>query len=189
MRSPDLKAGESLAERIETIQRGLMPEDEFAATVSWLGNSAGIYHIDQTPMPLLAPTEEVRPPDFSAFPVIAGKPIPVLIEVKSQQEKRLHWSERYLTSLRKFAECVGLPFASLPTVTRPKARLATGLPATALAGLGFHQLDSFERFHPLTGIPLSQALLGAMIYLSFRMTANFSAKTEKVQRKNLSPTP
>ena len=27
MRSPDLKAGESLAERIETIQRGLMPEE------------------------------------------------------------------------------------------------------------------------------------------------------------------
>ena len=31
-------------------------------------------------------------------------------------------------------------------VTRPEARLATGLPATALTGLDFHQLDSFERF-------------------------------------------
>ena len=30
-----------------------------------------------------------------------------------------------------------------------RARLATGLPATALAGLDFHQLDSIERFHPL----------------------------------------
>ena len=27
------------------------------------------------------------------------------------------------------------------------ATLATGLPATALTGLDFHQLDSFERFH------------------------------------------
>ena len=40
-------------------------------------------------------------------------------------------------------------YASLPPVARRKARLATGLPATALAGLDFHQLDSFERFHPL----------------------------------------
>src|SRR5262249_37546100 len=49
-----------------------------------------------------------------------------------------------------------------PPVTRRKARLATGLPATALAGLDFHQLDSFERFHPLTKIPLPQAWLGAI---------------------------
>jgi hypothetical protein len=52
------------------------------------------------------------------------------------------------------------------TVARRKARLATGLLATALAGLDFHQLDSVERFHPLTGIPLSQALLGAIFRLS-----------------------
>ena len=30
-----------------------------------------------------------------------------------------------------------------PSVTRREARLATGLPATALAGLDLHQLDSF----------------------------------------------
>src|SRR5438045_1537978 len=40
-------------------------------------------------------------------------------------------------------------YASLPPVARRKARLATGLPASALARLDFHQLDSFERFHPL----------------------------------------
>jgi len=37
-------------------------------------------------------------------------------------------------------------YASPPPVARREARLATGLPATALAGLDFHQLDSFERF-------------------------------------------
>ncbi len=36
-----------------------------------------------------------------------------------------------------------------PPVTRREARLATGLPATALTGLDFHQLDSYERFHQL----------------------------------------
>jgi hypothetical protein len=36
-----------------------------------------------------------------------------------------------------------------PSVTRREARLATGPPATALTGLDFHQLDSYERFHQL----------------------------------------
>ena len=36
-----------------------------------------------------------------------------------------------------------------PSVTRREARLATGPPATALAGLDLHQLDSYERFHQL----------------------------------------
>jgi len=42
-----------------------------------------------------------------------------------------------------------LPTLQPPPVTRREARLATGLPATALAGLDFHQLDSLERFHLL----------------------------------------
>src|SRR5438093_5526006 len=54
-----------------------------------------------------------------------------------------------LSSLRHFLAV----YASLPPVTRRKARLATGLPATALAGLDFHQLDSFERFHPFIWNP------------------------------------
>src|SRR2546422_11469536 len=70
-----------------------------------------------------------------------------------------------LASLRHFLAV----YASLPPVARRKARLATGLPAAALAGLDFHQLDSVERFHPLTGIPLSQASLGAMFRLSLAL--------------------
>ena len=54
----------------------------------------------------------------------------------------------------------------------------SGLPATALAGLDFHQLDSFERFHPLTGIPLSQALFGAMICLSLGSIQKMSGLNE-----------
>jgi len=49
-------------------------------------------------------------------------------------------------------------YASPPPVARREARLATGLPATALAGLDFHQLDSFERFPSAhVDFPLSQA--------------------------------
>jgi len=49
-------------------------------------------------------------------------------------------------------------YASPPPVARREARLATGLPATALAGLDSHQLDSFERFPSAhVDFPLSQA--------------------------------
>jgi hypothetical protein len=55
-------------------------------------------------------------------------------------------------------------YASHRPVSRPMARLATGLPATALTGLDFHQLDSFERFPSAhLDFPLSQAWLGATI--------------------------
>jgi len=47
------------------------------------------------------------------------------------------------------------------------ATLATGLPATALAGLDFHQLDFIEKF-PLLFLrfPLSRALPSAMSAVS-----------------------
>jgi hypothetical protein len=47
---PDVSTIESLAERIRQVQTGLQPEDEFATTVCWLGNCAGIHRIDQAPM-------------------------------------------------------------------------------------------------------------------------------------------
>ncbi len=37
---PDTTSTESLAQRIEGMQAGLKPEDEFAATVGWLGKVA-----------------------------------------------------------------------------------------------------------------------------------------------------
>ena len=40
-----------------------------------------------------------------------------------------------------------------PPVTRPGARLATGLPAAALTGPDLHRLDSFEGFHRLITDP------------------------------------
>ena len=106
---PDTNSTESLAQRIKGLQEGLQSEDEFAATVAWLGNCAAIHRIDKTPMPVPVPTETMRAPDFIAFPVICGRPLPVLIEVKSHNGDHLDWSEKYLNSLRKFAECLNLP--------------------------------------------------------------------------------
>lgn len=42
------------------------------------------------------------------------------------------------------------------------ARLTTGLPATALAGLDSHQLDSNQRFHVLINVPPLLRFRGAM---------------------------
>ncbi len=106
---PDTASTESLAQRIKGMQEGLQPEDEFAATVGWLGNCAAIHRIDQTPMPFPALTERLQAPDFIAFPLVCGRPLPVLIEVKSHNGDRLDWSEKYLNSLRKFAEYLNLP--------------------------------------------------------------------------------
>src|SRR5215470_13136385 len=51
------------------------------------------------------------------------------------------------------AACFLAVYASHPPVARREATLATGLPATALTGLDFHQLDFFEWFHRLISDP------------------------------------
>jgi len=106
---PDAIAIESLAKRVKGMQAGLQPEDEFAATVDWLGNCAAIHRIEQAPMVHPALTEKMQAPDFMAFPVLCGRPFPILIEVKSHEGPSLDWSEKYLSSLRRFAEYLNLP--------------------------------------------------------------------------------
>jgi hypothetical protein len=100
---------EALAERVESLTRGLLPEDEFAATAMWLGNCAAIHRIDQSRMPLQVAPDEMRAPDFLAFPIVNDRPMPILIEVKSAKDVVLDWSEKYLASLRRFADLLGLP--------------------------------------------------------------------------------
>ena len=106
---PDAVLTESLAQRIRRLQDGLEPEDEFAATVAWLGNCAAIHRLDQTPIPLPVLGEKMRAPDFIAFPMVCGKAFPVLVEVKSHHGAYLGWSESYLNSLRAFSDCTRLP--------------------------------------------------------------------------------
>jgi Holliday junction resolvase len=100
---------ESLAARAKAIQKGLLPEDEFAATVCWLGNCGGIHRLSQGSMPFLALKERMQAPDFLAFPIVKDRAFPVLIEVKSRHERALDWSEKYLSSLRRFSDTVNLP--------------------------------------------------------------------------------
>lgn len=100
---------EPLTQRMRDIQRGMSAEDELAAKVSWLGNSAGIHRIDQIPLAAIEIDGRMRAPDFIAFPIVNGRPYPVLIEVKSKHDQRLKFSDSYLTSLRLFADRLRLP--------------------------------------------------------------------------------
>lgn len=101
-------SAESLSERIRGIQKGLSHETEFAAIVSWLGNCQAIFKIDNDPS-TIRPESRLKAPDFIAFPTVSGRPVPVLIEVKARDQNQLNWSEKYLSSLAKFAELMGLP--------------------------------------------------------------------------------
>ena len=106
---PDAATIESLAARVKELQTGLLPEDEFATIVCRLGNCAGIHRIGQAPMPLPDLPDKMRAPDFIAFPIVDGRPFPVLIEVKSSRHQKIKWSERYRRSLANFAEHLKLP--------------------------------------------------------------------------------
>jgi Holliday junction resolvase len=106
---PDDTTVESLAERVRQLQTGLLPEDEFATIACWLGNCAGIHRIGQAPMPLPEFPDQMRAPDFIAFPIVDNRPFPVLIEVKSSRHQKIKWSERYRNSLVRFSEHLKLP--------------------------------------------------------------------------------
>jgi Holliday junction resolvase len=100
--------GEALGERLNRIRSGLLPETEFFSTVSWLGNCAGIFRLDQTPMPIEG-NATIRAPDFLAFVNHNERIVPILIEVKKTDDEKLVWSEAYLQSLTTFAQTVNLP--------------------------------------------------------------------------------
>ncbi len=100
--------GEILIERLNRIRSGLLPETEFFSIVSWLGNCAGIFRLDQTPMPIEC-SVSLRAPDFLAFVHRDDRIVPILVEVKKNDDDKLVWSENYLRSLTTFAKAINLP--------------------------------------------------------------------------------
>jgi len=101
-----------VALRLQQLQRGLEPEDEFALVLSWLGNCKLVHKLGQEQLPLSC-TDTYRVPDLLAVFDHEGKEVPVLIEVKktnpadpqSLEEDRLSLKPGYL----KYADVVGLP--------------------------------------------------------------------------------
>jgi hypothetical protein len=98
---------DQLAERIHRIHLGLNPEKEFQALVSWLGQCTSIHAIEDFPGSAAEPT--IRAPDYLVVSQIAGSAVPVLVEVKTTNDATLIWTDKYLSSLRRFAELLRLP--------------------------------------------------------------------------------
>ena len=99
---------ESLLARIRAIRKGLLPETEFFAILSWLGKCAAIHRIDQTPMPIPS-AQNLRAPDFIVFTNHHERIVPVLVECKATSNKKLVWSEKYFNSLKDFAAVLNIP--------------------------------------------------------------------------------
>ncbi len=97
-----------IAERAKGLDRGLPAEDEFSVILFWLGRCRLVHKLDQFPYPP-ASQKEYRVPDLLVvFDGPQGR-IPVLIEVKSQEDDDLSWRPDYLGGLKKYASLIHLP--------------------------------------------------------------------------------
>lgn len=97
-----------IAERAKGLERGLPAEDELSVLLFWLGRCRLVHKLDQFPYPP-ASRREYRVPDLLVvFEGPEGR-IPVLIEVKSQEDKQLSWRPDYLAGLNHYASLVRLP--------------------------------------------------------------------------------
>ncbi|MGA3323462.1 MAG: hypothetical protein ABSF45_03240 [Terriglobia bacterium] len=101
---------DSIIRRVQTIHAGLNPEKEFFSLVWWLGCCNGIYAIEDVPPPVQGSDGDLRPSDFLAVCHYKGKNLPVLIEVKTDKNDELVWSEAYLGPRRRLAQLLQLPF-------------------------------------------------------------------------------
>jgi hypothetical protein len=75
---------EALFARLQQLQRGLEPENEFALILSWLGKCRLVHKLGQEQLPLNS-IDTYKVPDFLAAFEHEGKVIPVLIEVKTTE--------------------------------------------------------------------------------------------------------
>ncbi len=97
-----------IAERAKGLERGLPAEDELSAVLFWLGRCRLVHKLDQFPYPP-ASRKDYRVPDLLVIFEGSQGPIPVLIEVKSQEDNVLSWRPDYLAGLNQYASVVGLP--------------------------------------------------------------------------------
>ena len=95
----------AVIEKVRRVHAGMSSEHEFAALATWLGKCSLVTQLDN----VLHSRREFRAPDFLVVANYNGRPVPFLVEVKSQLDSTLTWSAKYHASLRGFAELVNLP--------------------------------------------------------------------------------
>lgn len=94
-----------LIERIKGIHKGLSAEHEFAAIASWLGSTRLIVSADD----VLHSDGQYRVPDFLVVVQKGDRDVKFLVEVKSDADDKLKWSEKYLSAMKRFADLLGMP--------------------------------------------------------------------------------
>ena len=98
----------ALAERVSRLGLGLPAEDEFSALLSWLGNCRLVHKLDQYQSPQSS-KGNYQVPDLLTIFSHDGHDIPVLIEVKTSNDRSLNWKPQYYEALRRYGEILGLP--------------------------------------------------------------------------------
>jgi len=96
---------ETLTSRLWRLDLGISAEEEFAVLLSWLGRCRLVHKLDQSH----APTDDYKIPDLLAIFSRHGRPLPVLIEVKSTNDRKLSWTPRHLGGFARYGKEVGLP--------------------------------------------------------------------------------
>ena len=95
----------ALVDRLKGIHKGLSAEHEFAAIASWLGSTRLIVSTDD----VLYTDGQYRVPDFMVVVQKVDRDVKFLVEVKSDADDKLVWSEKYLAPMKRFADTLGMP--------------------------------------------------------------------------------
>ena len=98
----------SVIDRVKRLDLGIPAEDEIAFILSWLGRCIIIHKLDQKQYPPES-NDKFQVPDLFACFVKDDARVPVLIEVKSSNKKKLSWKESYFNKLKDYSALMGLP--------------------------------------------------------------------------------
>lgn len=99
---------QALADRVRRLNVGLPREEEFAVVCTWLGRCSLVHKLEQAQAPVTS-RNEYQVPDLFAVFTIGERRMPVLIEVKSSNDRTLSFRPDYLQRLRNYAALLELP--------------------------------------------------------------------------------
>lgn len=98
----------SVIDRVKRLDLGIPAEDEISFILSWLGRCIIVHKLAQEQYPPDS-TDKFQVPDLFACFIKDDARIPVLIEVKSSNRKKLSWKESYFNKLKNYSALMGLP--------------------------------------------------------------------------------
>lgn len=100
--------GNTIADQVLRLEKGLAAEDEVSLLFCWLGRCKLTHKLDQLVAPP-ASRSVFLVPDLLVVFEHEGKEIPVLIEVKTCSGQSLSWRPDYIERLQRYSELIGLP--------------------------------------------------------------------------------